>query len=1004
VGPAVALTMLWTSRAPGAEAPRVREFRTQQAGGATYFHVRLKTPGDLHYRSWPRARHTFRPELTRLPQLVPQDKKTNAVYLRLTHGPAKVRDSDNRTVLVIENLEFIGKLDFVGKLQGEGQARFLLLYPTKPAAEPSGDGKGKPRLPAYAAALRRRGSWAEVPVTLDFTRAKKVAIPSSAATREPGEALSPDDLEGQWAAGQADRFAVLEALSPEFGFYGFARQATGRKYRVRAPSLTESSATTADRESFHRRLYETTTGAAAIAESLALRRMLTRDFRDAGARTIPVANVAGIDIAEHPWVKMMAGKKPAPEPLARLVPHDNYYVHFKDIRKFIEWGELMDQWGTSLSRGYEVNSRDYQMKERLEHQLCLRSSALGKTLGPLVVHSLAVTGSDGYLREGSDVTVLFHVRNRALFLAAVDPYIQEARNQFGRKLRTSQAPYHKVVIQRYVTPRREVSLHRASFGDYVVYSNSLAGLRRVIDTYHGRHKALADAGDFRYMRTIFRRDDRQEDGFIFLSDAFIRQLVGPASKIKEKRRLEALTSLYMATHGAMFTAWETGKLPADHRATLAHSGLKEEELYAPEGQGARWDAAGEVAVSDVYNTLHFATPLIEIPIDKITPAEEQEYKAFREEYLQLWRRYFDPVGIRLTLRPREVRVETFILPLINSSQYRWLRWITGDGTITLHPGLTAPAALVEFRGHFAAEARSLLEGIATGDREQTGWLGDWFLIRLDDSPHYARLAEMLVAQQVDLEPADWTWYDNRIMESMSKFPLSVGFGIKNRKAAAAALTALRERYRQEWNAIKPDYRGVTIFSCPNEGKPRYTLYSALTDDGWYVSLSMASVKDLIDRSVTGKKGMEAAKDKAVQVNSSLHLAPRAARQAQGFLRFYLEWEVHRRALANAPLWYALYRGGLVKPGVREEIARATAENYLGFIPVSPDDAAYAYNIKTDEMVNRRHGTLRRPRLHAGIEPTSPLGRLLDQSQTLRADLTFREDGVQTGVTFERKQP
>src|SRR5207253_5275909 len=85
--------------------------------------------------------------------------------------------------------------------------------------------------------------------------------------------------------------------------------------------------------------------------------------------------------------------------------------------------------------------------------------------------------------------------------------------------------------------------------------------------------------------------------------------VGPASKIKEMRRLEALTSLSMLTHRAMFTAWETGKLPADHDALMDAVQLRPEYLYIPEGKGIRWDAERRLAVSDAYNTLHFATPL-----------------------------------------------------------------------------------------------------------------------------------------------------------------------------------------------------------------------------------------------------------------------------------------------------------------------------------------------------------------------------------------------------------
>src|SRR5205807_8160969 len=144
-------------------------------------------------------------------------------------------------------------------------------------------------------------------------------------------------------------------------------------------------------------------------------------------------------------------------------------------------------------------------------------------------------------------------------------------------------------------PLREVSLHRAIVDDYVIYSNSPIGLRRALDAHRGKAPRLADARDFQYMRTIFRNDDKEEDGFLFLSDAFIRQLVGPASKIKEKRRLQALTSLSMVTNGMLFSGWESAHLPADRRALLTASGLKSEELYAPGGKDVAWDAGRHVA-------------------------------------------------------------------------------------------------------------------------------------------------------------------------------------------------------------------------------------------------------------------------------------------------------------------------------------------------------------------------------------------------------------------------
>ena len=119
------------------------------------------------------------------------------------------------------------------------------------------------------------------------------------------------------------------------------------------------------------------------------------------------------------------------------------------------------------------------------------------------------------------------------------------------------------------------------------------------------------------MRTVFRADDKSEDGFLFLSDAFIRQLVGPASKIKEKRRLEALTSLYMLTNAALFTAWENGRVRAlrSGRITLCTWSEREERTPGRErshasavrsvNKGGRHPA---VRIMDVTSVLQEACP------------------------------------------------------------------------------------------------------------------------------------------------------------------------------------------------------------------------------------------------------------------------------------------------------------------------------------------------------------------------------------------------------------
>src|SRR5262249_44300588 len=149
---------------------------------------------------------------------------------------------------------------------------------------------------------RRRGC-AEVAVTLDLTAAQNVAVPDRAGKRKPEQAVSRDDLEGLWAVGQSPRFAVLAALASYRRFYSFAQEATARKYGI--PGATLQTWWGGHHPFVSTQLYETTTGAAAIAESLQLERMLNPNARARGERTVDITKVSGITIAEHPWEKMM---------------------------------------------------------------------------------------------------------------------------------------------------------------------------------------------------------------------------------------------------------------------------------------------------------------------------------------------------------------------------------------------------------------------------------------------------------------------------------------------------------------------------------------------------------------------------------------------------------------------------------------------------------------------------------------------------------------------------
>jgi hypothetical protein len=424
----------------------------------------------------------------------------------------------------------------------------------------------------------------------------------------------------------------------------------------------------------------------------------------------------------------------------------------------------------------------------------------------------------------------------------------------------------------------------------------------------------------------------------------------------------------------------------------------------PEGKEARWDAEQQVAISDAYNTLHFATPLVELPVERITPVEEQTYRDFRQEYLRLWRRFFDPVGVRFALDKKQVKLDVYILPMIANDEYNNLRWLAGTVATRFDLARLSPRSLLQFT-------------MSLGPPLDTS-LGGWGMIRLDDNRTLARLVEW------------WLWHDlvqavpnqrvDEVARLVLQLPITAGVGIKNAATFSKEQTKFIDEIRTFLGPVSVKdvrYNGSIITEARfgpdsalvkqlNEhvlkGKlSEVVLYHTAVEDGWYVGLDEGALKDLIDRAEE-RKTKKFADAQTIPINASWYLSPQSADQAGPALRQYLEWETHKRALLNNPLWYVLYRTRVINGETPERTRREAAHRFLGFVPVSPDEAPYRYDARTGEVINQRHGSLGRPQLHAGIAEKSPLVEILACFPSLRVDLRFREDGFHSVITVKRK--
>jgi len=444
-------------------------------------------------------------------------------------------------------------------------------------------------------------------------------------------------------------------------------------------------------------LFSLFTGALAVQESLQLDAMRgdraarprpgrpdekPADPAERRKQTIPIADIAGPTVKSHPWKEMLGGAKVDPDPLARAVPEDFYLIEFRSLTKMLDAMELSDLWGTHLFNQATREARTQQVGDRLKSQLALETNPLLRPAYDLVVDDVAVTGSDLFLGEGSDVTLIFRAKAADALKARMDGFLDNAAKAHKNAKKTT-GKYGDVEYVHLATPDRSLCVYSAyPAADLHVRSNSQVALQRVLAAIKGKDadgkavRRLGDTTEFQYIRTLLPRGAKEEDGLVYLSDPFIRRLMGPTVKLTERRRMLCYNHLRMLGHASLLYRTEHGKAPASLdelvKAECLPGQFNDGAFTCPDGGKYTLSADGRFGTCSHHGHAQYMTPCCEIPLKKVNGEEADEYKAFLNEYNQYWRVYFDPIALRVQITPQRYRLETLILPLIDNSIYTTL--------------------------------------------------------------------------------------------------------------------------------------------------------------------------------------------------------------------------------------------------------------------------------------------------------------------------------------------
>ncbi len=598
-------------------------------------------------------------------------------------------------------------------------------------------------------------------------------------------------------------------------------------------------------------------GGRALRENLQLDREMWGSAEDDKQEKVmvDVASITGVTVAEIDWKPLLAGAEPTLDPLAKCIPADQYAVFLPSLSAAVALVDEIAERGAPLSRFADQRSEDERVQQRYERQLCLPLSAIVPLLGPDLVGSAALTSSDpySYFFTGTDVAILLESKQpdalkrllleRAAVCAVKEKFAIPISGETGG-----------LAWSGFLSDNRHVSCYIAAMDSAVVVTNSLAQLEKLVQVERDKSPSTASLDEYKFFRVRYPRGDADETALIFLSDAAIRRWCGPRWRIAASRRL----------HDAAVMS----ELQARYLDDLVNDKVKEGPIHtdlALAGVADLWMTSRGIR-SFTQNTLEFQTPIVELPIERVTRAESEAYSNWRDGYQENWSWAFDPIALRLTVKESQLTTDLSVMPLIWGSRYRWMIDMVRDVEIAPTDG-DPHHAIFHYIWGMNRKARQAggWANLAAGavNVDPFDWLGDWASMYVDDDAEYwKKLAEKMKQKDVDQAELGWVAWDRAPLA----FHIDVRDGLKlttflmgmralaEQVAPVATLWQSFEHNGEPYVEVSPSERTVGDLP-PGVGRPR--LYYSFSSDGLILAWNQDVLKRAIDRLVERRRQKKA---------------------------------------------------------------------------------------------------------------------------------------------------
>ncbi len=904
----------------------------------------------------------------------------------------RLRSDDERAYLIYpQQTKFQQKhAEFFGRLRGDGTVKLRLSYDT-------------------------------VLENLDGTRrveAKEgtieVEIPKP-ENEDQNKAIGSPQIFKDWANQQNLHFARMLRYYPDESFFQYVLLQSNARYGVKPPPIPRQMRSQMETET---ELYEVFTGSLAIQQTL--QRATLSGAQKVGDYNVPIGSLKpprlrSLDYEQLLKDKLEDQKEPQVHEIAKLVPHDQYMLHFNSLSALDEAIDLGTQWGDSLLRLFTVQAQDNRVKEKFEQQFVINHESLTQLFADGIATEVALTGSDPSILEGTDLSAIIRVTDAEKFLEKSLDWIETARGT-QPDIVARHFNYRGHQVRAHYTNDRNVSSFLVQHGDYLVYSNSHRAIRRIIDAATETESNLYDALDYRYITTILPPSENDKSGFFYASEAFIKKMVAAEAKISQKRRMQCFNNLIMQNNASLFYRLENGRSPKSLSELSDDRYVDTKKIVCPHGGAYAFDTASDTCTCSLHNRLKYLTPNAELSVQSVSKQEAEEYARYRNRYEQFWQRVFDPIAVRITVNS-SVKLETCILPMANSGIYDDLREKVDKNPQRIITSRIAPSAIASYvmvpGRENTAEFLRMIPGVPEVIEDDPtltdlSWIGDRVSVHLCDGDSILEIDPTRI-KPLDLPLVGKASTDMQGIVAavfmMANLPVYATVDVENREKADRMLQQFAEHiflqdgnlggFETKLDAYQlPEYKDHQIYVL-NIGLYALSLrlHVSLVGDQLVMATKPEVLREVIDASKA-----EPNQD-APLAHMLFRLDHRALDRLSDDVQLY--WAEKSRVSCHRNVisiynFHKLY-------GVPIDKIPELSEAKYGVRYFCPDQGEYSFDKELNQVVCSVHGNREHSQQHSRIDTNSSFSKFIESLDTITASLVFEDDALLTTVEIRRSQ-